>query len=176
MGPKENYMEARTFFPASTALAILLVGCTAATPPTPPPDTRDADAKALRQLEADWDQVLGTKDVDKITSYYAEDASILYPSLPVVTGKANIASVYKPVLADKNSTLSFVTDKVVVSKSGDMAYTQGSNAETFTDPKTKKVFSQKGKYVAVYIKQADGSWKDVIDIDNLDGPPVLMKK
>jgi hypothetical protein len=47
---------------------------------------------------------------------------------------------------------------------------------TFTDSKTKKVVSQKGKYVAVYMKQADGSWKDVIDIDNWDGPPVPTKK
>ena len=46
---------------------------------------------------------------------------------------------------------------------------------TYTDTKTKKVLSGKGKYVEVYMKQADGSWKDVADIGNADGPAAPVK-
>jgi ketosteroid isomerase-like protein len=39
-----------------------------------------------------------------------------------------------------------------------------------TDPKTKKLVTETGKHVAVYRKQADGSWKAILDIDNADAP------
>ena len=43
-------------------------------------------------------------------------------------------------------------------------------------PKIKKAVSEKGKYVEVYMKQADGSWRIVADISNADGPLAPVKK
>jgi len=34
------------------------------------------------------------------------------------------------------------------------------------------VVAEKGKYVTVYKKQADGKWKAIADIDNADAPAV----
>jgi ketosteroid isomerase-like protein len=65
---------------------------------------------------------------------------------------------------------------VDVAKSGDLGYSQGAYTMTFTDPKTKKVLTERGKYVTVFKKQADGSWKAVADIDNEDAPPSPTKK
>ena len=168
-------MQTRTFFPASIALALLLAGCTPATPPIPP-DTRAADTKAIQDTEAAWSQSFATKDIDKVTAFYADDASLFLTGMPVVTGKTSIASTFKPFLADKNFSLTFSPDKVVVSKSSDVGFTQGSYTMTFTDPGTRKVVSEKGKYVDVFMKQADGSWKDVADISNADGPAATVKK
>jgi ketosteroid isomerase-like protein len=64
---------------------------------------------------------------------------------------------------------------VEVSTGGDLAYSQGAYAFTGTDPKTKRVMSEKGKYVEVYKKQADGSWKIVEDINNADAPAKRVK-
>ena len=169
-------MQGRTIFPASMALVFLLAGCTPATPPTPLPDTRDADAKAIRQLETDWLQAFAMKDVEKITSYYADDASVFITGRPVISGKANIVSMIREWVDDKNSSGTFSSEKIIVSKSGDVAYSEGSNGLTYTVGKTKKVVSEKGKYVTVYMKQADGSWKCIADIFNADGPPVPAKK
>jgi hypothetical protein len=49
---------------------------------------------------------------------------------------------------------------------------------TMTNPKTKKPVTEKGKYVTVYKKQADGTWKAIEDINNADAPaaPVTMAK
>jgi uncharacterized protein (TIGR02246 family) len=169
-------MYARKFLPATIALAVLVAGCTPATPPAAP-DTRDADAQAIRQLETDWSQAAAAKDVDKGVSFYTDDASVFLSGRPVVTGRANILALYKALVADKNFSITWPpSDKVVVSKSGDLAYTQGSDTVTYTDPKTKKAVSEKDKYVEVYMKQADGSWKDVADIGNADGPPTPVKK
>ena len=41
---------------------------------------------------------------------------------------------------------------------------------TYTEPRTGMTLIEKGKYVTVYKKQDDGSWKAVEDIDNADAP------
>lgn len=168
-------MHMKALFPASFALAVFVAGCTPATPPAPA-DTRDADAQAIRQLEANWLQAESSKDADKIATFYADDASLFLADMPVVTGKANIAATYKTFLADKNFSLTWPpSTTVVVSKSGDIAYTEGTYTTTYTDPKTKKVMQEKGKYVEVYTKQPDGSWKNTADIGNADSPATPVK-
>ena len=166
-------MQARTFFPVSIALAVLLAGCTHATAPAAP-DTRDADAQAIRQVEADGLQAITTKDAVKTTSIYADDASVLMQGLPVITGKANIANYFKQAMTN-NFSVTNSLDKVVVSKSGDLAFTQSSSTFNYTDPKTKKAMLSKGKFVHVYMKQADGSWKLEASMLNDDGPATPVK-
>ena len=41
---------------------------------------------------------------------------------------------------------------------------------TMTDPKIKKTLTEKGKYLTLYARQMDGSWKIVEDISNADAP------
>lgn len=169
-------MQARIMlFPASVALAVLLAGCNRTTAPAAA-DTRDADATAIRQLESDWLKAYEAKDADKIASFYADDASVFNPGMAAVSSKAGILSMYQKEVADKHFSVTFPpSDKVVVAKSGDMAFTQGSFTATYTETKTKKPMMEKGNYVEVYMKQADGSWKDVADISNTGGPPTPMK-
>ena len=168
-------MKTKILFPASIVFATLLAGCTPAAPPAPP-DTRAADTQAIRDIETAWSQSFASRDINKVTANYSDDASLFLPDMPIITGRANIVSQMGPFFNDKNFTLSFTTDKVVVAKSGDMAYTQGSYTSTMTDPKTKKVVTEKGKYVTVYTKQADGSWKATADIDNADAQAAPVKK
>jgi len=49
-----------------------------------------------------------------------------------------------------------------------MVYSQGTYTLTMTNPKTKKPLTDKGKYLTVYTKQADGSWKVAADTFNSD--------
>jgi uncharacterized protein (TIGR02246 family) len=157
---------------AALALAVILAGCNQAPPPAP--DTREADAKAIRDLEIAWDQAAATKDVDKFTAYYTDDATALYDNMPIINGKEAIKAALKPFFRDKNFSFTYATTKVEVARSGDIAYSQGTNAMTFTDRKTKKVMTEKGKYVVVYKKQADGGWKAVEDIGNADAPATAV--
>ena len=98
-------MHNRYTWAAALALAVLLAGCKQA-PPPPAPDTHDADVKAIRDLETTQVQAFAAKDVNKIGSYYGDNASVFFPDAPVVTGAAAIAAVFKPFLADKNYSLS----------------------------------------------------------------------
>lgn len=72
--------------------------------------------------------------------------------------------------ADPNFSIQFSTDRVEVAKSGEIGYTRGTYTMTMSARDTKKVLREKGKYVTIYSRQADGSWKMMEDISNADAP------
>jgi uncharacterized protein (TIGR02246 family) len=153
------------------ALVALTAGCTnAPTPPPTLPDTRAADVQAVKDVEAAWLKDTATKDPDKWASYFAEDGCGLYPGAGTLNGKAAIKAAMAPYFADPNFSLTFQSTRVMASKGGDMVYAQGTYAMTATNPKTKKPMTDKGKYLTVYTKQADGSWKAIADTYNSDSP------
>ena len=149
------------------ALATFAVGCANA-PAPPPPDTRAADVQAIKDIETSWMKDAATKDPDKWAAYFAEDGSGLYPGMPILNGKAAIKAAMAPFFSDPNFALTFQSTRAVASKGGDMVYSQGTYSMTMTDPKTKKPITDKGKYLTIYAKQADGSWKAIADTFNSD--------
>ena len=83
------------------------------------PDNRTADAQAIKDLEAAWQK--DTKDVEKVLSYYADDASLVILGEPVATGKDAIRKVIKNMVSDPNFTLMFGSNCIEVSKGGTSA-------------------------------------------------------
>jgi len=148
---------------AVTGALAFQLGCAPAQPPAAP-DTRAADEQAIRDGEVQWVKDFAAKDVDKVAAHYADDGSSMIPLMTLMTGKDAIRAGLKLEFSDLNSALDFHPTKVEVSKSGDLAYSQGAYAYTSTDPKTKKTVIEHGNYVEVYKKQADGSWKVAADI------------
>lgn len=133
--------------------------------PAPPPDTRKADEAAIRAASADWNKAAQARDLDKAASYYAEDAVFLVDKGALVKGKNSIRMVWKDILAPTAPVLSFTTSFVEVARSGDIGYEYGMAEFTTTNKKGKPTV-EKAKYATVWKKQADGSWKAVVDIDN----------
>jgi len=123
----------------------------------------------LRDLDAKWSAAAGAKDVDKTVSYYSEDAVVMPPNAPSATTKEAIRSAWKEMLTSPGAAISWKTTKVEVAKSGDLAYVSGTYEETMTDASGKPV-KDHGKYVEIFKKQADGTWKVVADIWNSDLP------
>jgi uncharacterized protein (TIGR02246 family) len=152
---------------AFMVLLLVTAGCSNSTD-SPAPDTRAADVQAIKQVEATWNKDAASKDAAKWASYFTEDGSGLYPGLPTLNGRDAIKTSFAPALSDPNFSLTFASDRVMTSKSGDMAYAQGTYTMTMTNPKTKQPVTDKGKYLTIYVKQADGSWKVVADTYNSD--------
>src|SRR5450432_1986973 len=100
-------------------------------------------------------------DLEKFVAHCTDDASVLIPETPILTGKEAIRGALKPMRADPNFAVTFGATRVDVAKSGDLPYTQGPYSMTTSNPKTKAPVTQKGKYLTVYRKQADGTWKAV---------------
>jgi len=168
-------MKARRLSLAAITLVVSLAGCTPAATPLAPPDTHDADAKAIKGIEAAWVQAFTTKDVDKVAAFYTEDASVFLPGTPIITGIPAIKAALKPMIADRDFSLTFAADKVDVAKSGDLGYSQGAYTMTYSSSEGKKMVAEKGKYVTIFKKQADGNWKNVADIFNADAPAAAPK-
>jgi len=131
-------------------------------------DTRAADVAAIEKLEADWVATIQAKDLDKWVTFYAEDGAILIPNAPPVMGRENIRAMLAPVLTDPNYSYTFRPAKIEAS--GDLAYSRGMYAATRTDRKTKEPVSDQGKYITVYRRQVNGSWKAVQDMASSDLP------
>jgi uncharacterized protein (TIGR02246 family) len=147
-----------------------IVGCAqpAQAPPPAPPDTR-ADEAAIHANVKDWSAAAQAKDADKFASFYAEDGVLMLENSPDFHGKAAIREAVGALMQDPHFALSFAADSVVVARSGDLAYETGTYALTLSDPK-KKPSTQKGHYVVVWQKQADGSWRAVRDAPVSDPP------
>jgi len=152
---------------------LALAGCSQA----PAPDNREADARALRDGEVaafvkDW----SGKDAAVIAAHYADDGNVMVPNAPMMTGMDAIAKAMKDVLADPNWSLALQVAQVEVSRGGDLGYARGTYVNTATDPTSKKAVTEKGRFVTIFRKQADGSWKAVQDINNSETPATPASK
>ncbi|AEU39055.1 YybH family protein [Granulicella mallensis] len=134
-------------------------------------DTQTADLEALHSIEASWRRDVAAKDIDKIVSYYADDATLMLQGMPAAHGKVAIRAIADVLFADPNIAMDWTATSTVVSKSGDLAYIKGVATMTVTDPKTKSPVTSRYKYLTLYKKQIDGHWKAVEDISNTDAPP-----
>jgi uncharacterized protein (TIGR02246 family) len=130
------------------------------------PDIRQADVQAVKDTEAAWLRDTALKDPVKFASYYEEDALVLSPHMPLVAGREKIQAGLTTLMADPNFGLTFHSVRVEAASGGDLVYTIGSYARTVSDPASKQPVTDKGNYLTVWKKQADGSWKVVTDMDN----------
>ena len=150
------------------AAATLTQSCSQTnTPSAAPADTRAADEAAIRANSIAWSSATESKDVDKAVSFYAPDAVVFDDGGPITSDPAKIRAGYQGLADDKNGTLAWKTTKVEVARSGDLAYEYGAYHHDVKG-KNGKVTTYTGKYVIVWKKQPDGSWKVAIDTDNSD--------
>src|SRR5688572_5656967 len=98
-------------------------------------------------------------NVDKLLSFYADDASVYPPGMPIIAGKDALKTLFAGMTFTK---VRVTAVKAEVAAAGDVGYTTGTfevqaNGQTET-----------GKYVTVWKKHTDGSWKIVEDTFNSD--------
>ena len=150
--------------------AAALVACVQNAPqPTPPPDTRAADEATLRATIKDWAAAAQAKDAVRFTSFYTEDAVVMMAGAPDISGMPAIREGIGHMMSDPGFSLSFEPANVVVARSGDLAYETGPYTMTMTGP-DKKPATETGHYVAIWRKQADGTWKAAVDAPVSDPP------
>ena len=155
-------------FVVLTPVFLAMGGCNQAPPPPPAIDLAAEETK-IRDIETAMNKDWAAKDVDKIASHYADDATLMAPGGPAMKGIAVIHEGLKPFMADPNLKLSFAAQHVEIAKSGDVGFTQGTYTMTMSDAKTKKPTIEKGTYVTVYKKAANGNWMALEDINTPDG-------
>ncbi|MFZ3331619.1 MAG: DUF4440 domain-containing protein [Candidatus Acidiferrales bacterium] len=158
---------------ACVALGLLAAGCGK----EEPKDTRATDEAAIKNADTQWAKAAASKDVDATVAYYSDDASLLPPNAPMASDKASIRAAWAGLLGP-GTTLSWQATKVEAARSGDLGYVIGTYQLEGKDASGKEE-SDRGKFVEVWKKQADGNWKAAVDIFNSDLPvakPEAAKK
>jgi uncharacterized protein (TIGR02246 family) len=152
---------------AVSTLTLVLTGCS----DTPPRANKAAIEKSLREVEFDMAKNVAAKDAAAFSSHYATDAIFMTPGEPAAKGRDAIRTAMTGMFADPNLKLDFSADRVEIADSGDLGATHGAYTMTVTNPATKKPVTDKGSYVTVYRKQADGAWLASLDINTSEVPP-----
>ena len=127
------------------------------------------DVNAIRAADAAWLRAYIARDVEKALSFCDERGSMLMPHQAIVTGKAAIRKLLAVHLAPRSPRVTWQPNEADVARSGDLGYTSGSYKMSFKNAAGKSV-SDKGKYLIVWKRHADGSWKVLFDISNSDRP------
>jgi ketosteroid isomerase-like protein len=113
------------------------------------------------ELDLKFGMAAATRGLEGWMSFFAEDASIFPEGRPIITGIEKIRAYYEETGFDPRS-LSWKPVKAEISSSGDMGYTIG-----YWEIQTEGTAAiASGKYVTVWRKEKDGSWKVVADIGN----------
>jgi ketosteroid isomerase-like protein len=128
---------------------------------------------ALLAADAAWMKVYAAKDLDKSVALCDDEASMLPPNAPIATGKDALTKLIGSAFAFPNYTLSWHANKAGVARSGELGYTSGTYDFSFKDASGKTI-ADKGKYLTVWKKEADGSWKVLFDMFNSDLPNPSM--
>lgn len=150
------------------SLGVLTVSCAPQEPP-PPPDTRAADEAAIRDADAAWSKTAEAKNLDAMIAYYTDDAISMPPNEPLASGREAVRKAMGAMFALPGFSLKWQAAKVEVARSADIGYSQGTYEFGMTDPKGKPIMDH-GKYLTIWKKQPDGTWKVAVDTFNSDVP------
>jgi ketosteroid isomerase-like protein len=127
----------------------------------------DANARMLAKLDDDWSRAAVARDVDRLVSFYSEDAIAYPPNEPAASGRPAIKKVWSAYFVNKTFAISWKTTHVEVAQSGDIGVISGVYEDSFKGPDGKQV-QEKGKYLCVWKKQKDGTWKVAHDMWSSD--------
>jgi len=124
------------------------------------------DEAALRQAFVIEMKAANAADAAGWASLYTQDAIVLRPHAPAVQGREAIQQWLATLPPISNAK----GEGVEVMGYGDLAYLRGSYSMTFSIPGVPVPIDEQGKFLQIYRKQSDGSWKMTREIYNSDLP------
>jgi uncharacterized protein (TIGR02246 family) len=124
--------------------------------------------RAIEAANARFADAAKRADTAIVGAIFAEDVVVMMPNQPAQRGldaaRRSFASMFAPSTVKQ---FDLKTDDVAVG--GDLAVETGSYEMTLQPPGGREV-KDKGKYITVWKRQADGSWKIIRDMVNSDLP------
>jgi ketosteroid isomerase-like protein len=130
-----------------------------------------ANARAvLMAIDTHFSDEVAAKGFAAFDGFFADDAVYLPTFEPRVEGKKAIMESFRPLFDDHTIKLTWIPLRAEVAASGELGWTTGSYELTRLDEQGVP-HVRHGKYVTIWRRQTDGSWKAVLDGGNPDSPP-----
>lgn len=127
---------------------------------------QEAERLALMDLSRQWSALIASgDDLQAGMNFWADDAVMLPPDLPILDGKDAIREYIEGAAAIPGFKISWDPQSAHISESGDMAYMIERNVIEVDGPDGDKIVTH-GKVVTVWRKGDDGEWKNVVDMWN----------
>ncbi len=147
-----------------------VVACAPETP-SPREGSQANDIEAIRQADLAWATAQAEDGLEGTMSVYLDDAIMLPPNAPMSVGKEAIrAASAEAGIGSPGFSVSWAPTKIEVAESGELAYAIGTNRGTVPGPCGTPIRVE-GKYIEIWKKDADGTWKIAADMFSSDLPP-----
>jgi ketosteroid isomerase-like protein len=128
-----------------------------------------AAATAVRKADADWAAAASAASVDAWMSFYAANAIVLLPNDQLASGKEVARQTVSRFLALPHLSVAWRPIEAKAAGSGDLAFLIEAYELRFDDSHGIPV-SDRGRRLEIWRKQADDSWKCIVDTWSLDTP------
>ena len=154
-------MRLARFLPAAVVPAAILLAAGCADTPAPPPPP---DPSVLMEADRAFAAAVAAGGTEAWVSWFAEDGAQIQPGLGEIRGRDAIRELMAG-LDDPNFSLSWEPRRADIAASGELGWTTGSYVSSGVG-KDGEPRQAQGRYVTIWRKQANGSWKVVMDLGN----------
>ena len=118
-----------------------------------------AEVVAITQLETEWSEMFGARDLDGVAALMAQNTVLIMPGSEPIVGVDDVRAATEEMLK-ADGEVSWASDFAFVAPSGDMAYDYGT-----ATTKLANASIVKGKYLVVWVKEHD-QWKIAAEMFN----------
>ena len=124
-----------------------------------------ATAEELSQMNKDFAKAINAKDATAAANLYAEDATLLPPNEPLLTGRGNIQKYWQGAIDAGISDVSVLT--IATGSDGNLGYEIGRYQLSIRQSDGNTI-SEKGKYTELLKRSEDGKWKSIYGMWSTD--------
>ena len=129
-----------------------------------------ADIAAITETWTQYARAVSNGDLELWLSLWAPNARRMVPNLPILSGLAEFKPKTAAHFASNRQKMIIRIEETVVT--GDVAYSRGSYDHWMQNKAGGTPMKWVGKYLDILERQADGSWKIILDCFNYDAPPL----
>ena len=128
-----------------------------------------AEGERLLKRDAEWAALASAgHDIDRILSYWTDDAVVWAPAFAPVIGKAALRGYVENSFRIPGFKISWKSHEVRFSPDLKLAYMFGENTVAMNGPNGAPIRT-KGRAITIWRRELDGQWRCAVDIWN-EGP------
>ena len=125
----------------------------------------------LLRRDAEWAvAACEGRDIERVLSYWTDDAVVIPPGLPAVVGKVALRQYVLSSMQLSGFKITWTSTDATLSPDGNLAYMFSRNAVS-TDAPDGTPTTTEGRAVTIWRREPDGEWRCAVDIWNAEPAP-----